>query len=637
MELKIEKIELFHFLSYMRAEFSNLTNYNVLIGKNNSGKSNLFKIFRMLKENYQNGAFYSRYIYEDNRNVEASVTLSFKLAKSFRRKLFRELYHGNYLDNVFLSSRRLEGFSTKYKWRDKKAAIQWLIDQGYYSKVKIEISYNNVIKNICISQISTKHREIEEEQILLRTILKGKPDNTNQTLISDISKLNVKENTIQDFFTNFHHINIGSVNSSLRNFFNNLNVFSKHPILSILMNLIKNEFFDIIFLIPDKRKFKKDSDRNNITSTILEPNGQNLAKFIHMKKVTNQDRWLFDFNQELHEYLPDIITMRQMVDQQDRTFLTFKERDIDFELRLENMGEGILNIAHFLAYIKELKENKILFIEEPELHLHPGLENKLRDKFINISNKIQIFITTHSREFLPNSNDECSVYLLKKENYQSTVNKIPEDKYEEIYRNLDMDIAKYIIQKSLIFDGDFWIKFIKKLIEDNRIETELWDFKRTLDMWNIKDPQELSKSKIKFCQYIASFANNQGGVLIIGISDKIPRNIIGLDYSPLENRVRDLKTLIKKQTKYNNNFVNIQQINLKDNNDLEKICLIITIAQTMKVIGVLQDDGSYIFKKRIGPSSETVNPEEIRESKQTVYNDNFDYLLYLKRYVDNKL
>ena len=45
---------------------------------------------------------------------------------------------------------------------------------------------------------------------------------------------------------------------------------------------------------------------------------------------------------------------------------------------------------------------------------------------------------------------------------------------------------------------------------------------------------------------------------------------------------------------------------------------------------------SFIYKKRVGTSSETVNPEELRESKQTVYSDNFDYLLYLKSYVDNK-
>ncbi len=636
MELKIEKIELFYFLSYMGAEFSNLNNYNVLIGKNNSGKSNLFKIFRMLKENYQNGSFSSRYIYGDYRHVEASVTLSFKLSKSFRRKLLSKLYHGNYLYYAFLSSEGLERYLKKDEGRDKNKAIPWLIDQGYYSIVNIIISYNNVIKNIYISEVSTKHREIEEEQILLRSILKDKPTNINQTLISDISKLNVKEKTIQNFFTDFPQINIGSVSSSLRNFFSNLTIFSKHPILSILMDLIKNEFFDIIFLIPDKRKFMKDSDRNNITSTMLEPNGQNLAKFFHMKKVTNQDKWLLDFNQELQEYFPDIITVEQVVDQTDKTYLTFKERDIDLDLRLENMGEGIKNVVHFLAYIKELNENKILFIEEPELHLHPGLENKLRDKFLEISNKIQIFITTHSSEFLPDSNDGCSVYLLKKESYQSTVNQIPEDKYEEIYRNLDMDINKYRLQKTLIYNEDFWIKFVRKSMEDNRIETELWDFKRTLDFWNIKENHELSKCKIKFCQHIASFANNQGGVLIIGISDKIPRKIIGLDYDSLENRVRDLLNFIKKRTKYNKNFVSIQQINLKDNN-IEKICLIIAIAQTKKVIGVLQDNGSFIYKKRTGTSSETVNPEDVRESKQAVYSDNFDYLLYLKSYVDKKL
>ncbi|MBY9006530.1 MAG: ATP-binding protein [Candidatus Lokiarchaeota archaeon] len=173
-------------------------------------------------------------------------------------------------------------------------------------------------------------------------------------------------------------------------------------------------------------------------------------------------------------------------------------------------------------------------------------------------------------------------------------------------------------------------------MEDNRIETELWDFKKTLNFWEIKEIQELNKSKIKFCQHIASFANNQGGVLIVGISDKIPRQIIGLDYNSLEDRLRDLKILIKKQTTYNEDFVEIQQIKLKDNN-IEKICLIIVIAQTMKEIGVLQEDGSYIYKKRIGPSSETVNPEEIRESKLTVYSKNFDFFLNLENYVDNKL
>ncbi|HDZ18268.1 MAG TPA: hypothetical protein ENH75_08260, partial [archaeon] len=255
MKLKIEKIELYHFLSYENAEFSDLNNYNVFIGKNNSGKSNLFKVFRMLKENYQKGIFSPRYLYEANTRVEASITIFFKLPLSLRRELLSILYHGNYLHYGFLASEGLEGCLKKKEWQNKNLAIPWLLDQGYYSKVKLEISYYNVLKNICISQVSAKHKKIEEEQILLRTIVEN---TSNNTIISDLSKLNIEGNTIRKFFTEFPSSIIGSIHSSLTNFFNDSYIFSKHPILSKLMDLIKNEFFDTIFLIPEKRKFKKD-------------------------------------------------------------------------------------------------------------------------------------------------------------------------------------------------------------------------------------------------------------------------------------------------------------------------------------------------------------------------------------------
>ncbi|MEE9376539.1 MAG: AAA family ATPase [Candidatus Lokiarchaeia archaeon] len=631
MNLKIEKIEIFHFFSYVRAKFSNLNNYNVLIGKNNSGKSNLFKIFRMLKENYQNGTFSSINIYENNEEVEASIILGFKISKTIREELLQKLYLGKYLHNAFLSSESLEGYLKRNEWNKKKKAIQWLIDQGCYSKIYVEIKHSKIIKNIYISQISIKHEKIGT-QILLKANL---ADKANQTIIPDIKKLIVKGKTIQNFFTDSPNSNIGSVSSNLKSFYGNLHIFSNDPVLSTLLTLLKNNFFDIILLIPDKRKFNKDSDKKNIVNTKLEPNGENLAKFIHMKKVLNQDQWLSEFNKELHEYLPDIITVEQMVNQLDRTYLIFKEKEINVDLLIENEGAGILNIIHFLVYIKELKENKILFIEEPELHLHPGLETKLRDKFINISDKIQIFITTHSREFLPENDDKSSVYLLKKEHYQSIVNLIPEERYEEIYRNLDIDIDKYRLQKSLMYNEEFWIKFIRKSMEDKRVEQELWDFKQTIDFWKIKDNLELTKSKIKFCQDIACFANNQGGVLIIGITNNYPRKIIGLEYESLENRIRDLHVLIRDRTNYHEDFVEIQQIKIKDENNKEKICLVIAIAQTLQTVGVEQFDGSIIYKKRIGPSCETVNPNEIRKNKQLLYSTNSEYLLYLKSFTEN--
>ena len=532
MELMIEDIKLFHVLSYVNTKFSNLNNYNVLIGKKNSGKSNLFKIIKILKINYQTGVFSARYLYEKNKEFGTSITFCFKLSKLFRKKLFSKLYFGHYLDNAFRSSENREGSLVEREWRNKNIALQWLMDEGFYSKLIVEISYSNTMENIYISQISVKHKKNENVQILLNTKTK---EGAHNYFISDISQPNCKDKTIQNFFSDFPPKRIGQNIVSIRVFFDNSHLFSTHPILSPLLELLSSNFFDSVFLIPDKRVFKRDSDIKKITQTILEPNGENFPKFIHMKKVTNNDKWLQDFNQELIQFFPDVIKLGQMVDQNDKTYLTFKERDIDIELQLENMGAGILNVAHFLACLMELKENKILFIEEPELFLHPGLEKKLRDKFIRISDKIQIFITTHSREFVPENNDRCSVHLIKKQNCQSVATQIPKEKYYEIYRNLDVDIDKYILQKSLIYNEDFWIRFVKKSMEDNRIEADLWDFKQTLDMWKIQEPQENIKSKIKFCQHIASFANNQGGVLIIGISNRIPRSIIGLDYDNLES------------------------------------------------------------------------------------------------------
>ena len=69
----------------------------------------------------------------------------------------------------------------------------------------------------------------------------------------------------------------------------------------------------------------------------------------------------------------------------------------------------------------------------------------------------------------------------------------------------------------------------------DRIENQLWDFKETFEMWHIKN-KEKEESKIKFCEQIAAFANVNGGVLIVGITNKPPRRVIGIQ--DLENKLK---------------------------------------------------------------------------------------------------
>ncbi|SDS62872.1 AAA ATPase domain-containing protein [Paenibacillaceae bacterium GAS479] len=80
------------------------------------------------------------------------------------------------------------------------------------------------------------------------------------------------------------------------------------------------------------------------------------------------------------------------------------------------MGDGIQSIIvlTFPLFINR-DENLLVFIEEPELYLHPGLQRKLIETFISFSN-FQYFITTHSNHFLDITLDieQISIYTFRK-------------------------------------------------------------------------------------------------------------------------------------------------------------------------------------------------------------------------------
>ncbi len=87
------------------------------------------------------------------------------------------------------------------------------------------------------------------------------------------------------------------------------------------------------------------------------------------------------------------------------------EIDVDNFL-LEVNGSGIRD-ALKLVLDYEFQKPHILFIEEPEVHLHPALEINLMQYLKKISSDCQIFISTHSTNFLDTS-DMKNVYLVQK-------------------------------------------------------------------------------------------------------------------------------------------------------------------------------------------------------------------------------
>jgi hypothetical protein len=90
---------------------------------------------------------------------------------------------------------------------------------------------------------------------------------------------------------------------------------------------------------------------------------------------------------------------------------TIAEIDVDNVLVQVN-GAGIREALRLVLDYEFLKP-EILLIEEPEIHLHPGLETSMMRYLRKISADTQVFLTTHSTNFLDTA-AMSNVYLISR-------------------------------------------------------------------------------------------------------------------------------------------------------------------------------------------------------------------------------
>ena len=149
-------------------------------------------------------------------------------------------------------------------------------------------------------------------------------------------------------------------------------------------------------------------------------------------------------------------------------------------------------------------------------------------------------------------------------------------------RNIQLEIREYETSDHILQDSNFWKSFVKKIMTLS-IENMQWDFKETLPMWKSTGTTK-KKKKIDFCEDVASFANMNGGVLIIGVSDKMPRKIVGLE--DLENKMKYVKDVIQKGIDYPRNLTHFQVLTFDDKENKGKMCLLIIIKCAISAVGV---------------------------------------------------
>ncbi|HEY4489552.1 MAG TPA: AAA family ATPase [Candidatus Paceibacterota bacterium] len=137
---------------------------------------------------------------------------------------------------------------------------------------------------------------------------------------------------------------------------------------------------------------------------------------------------------------------------------TIEDKSNHYEL--SQRSDGFKRFVTFLLLVSaeaetEILQDTLLLIDEPEIGLHPTGTRYLRDELIKISKDNQVVFSTHSIFMIDNRLVRRHL-IVKKENEITQVEEVSESNIQDeevIYKSLGYSIFSNLKEKNLIFEG----------------------------------------------------------------------------------------------------------------------------------------------------------------------------------------
>ncbi len=169
-------------------------------------------------------------------------------------------------------------------------------------------------------------------------------------------------------------------------------------------------------------KATKEISNSNFISELFTKIDEIENNIINLSKVEQHDV-IKEFNKRLKDMGLDD-TDFSFIDKSapfDQVFLSKKMNFLNLPLKYLGSGIEMIYSILFLDALASLsRENLIILIDEPELHLHPNLQEKFANYLYKLSEnkKYQIIITTHSPIFFKHlcNRDGVMALITKKDN-----------------------------------------------------------------------------------------------------------------------------------------------------------------------------------------------------------------------------
>jgi predicted ATPase len=202
------------------------------------------------------------------------------------------------------------------------------------------------------------------------------------------------------------------------------------------------------FHISDARGRKDQRGENQH----LTRNGDNLARYAFYLSEHHPERFQKILDGMVNR-VPGVHNIETKKTEDGYLILLFKDDVFNKAFLDRQVSDGTIKMFAYLALLNDPEPHPLLCIEEPENQLYPHLMTVLAEEFRAYSKQGQVFVSTHSPDFLNAIGLDESFYLLKENGY-TKIHRANKNKQIVACMN-DGDKLGRLWKEGVFDDGDF--------------------------------------------------------------------------------------------------------------------------------------------------------------------------------------
>ncbi len=367
--MKLESIQVKNFRAFKDAQMRDIPNFCVVVGANGTGKSTLFQLFGFLRNAMQ--------------------------------------------DNVAVALTKLGGGRGFHEVRSRNAS----------GPIEIELKFREAATKPLITYelaVNEDHRGpyVEKEILKYRRGSSGKPwhyldfkEGKGYAVVNEYDQVESEKDLVRDE-QSLKSPNILAIKG--------LAQFEKFPAVKALGDLVENWHISD-FHISDARR---ESDAGYAEH--LSASGDNLP-LVTQFLYKNHREIFGDILRTLPRRVPGINAVEARDTEDGKVLLRFQDSAFQEPFLSRYVSDGTIKMFAYLVLLNDPAPHPLLCVEEPENQLYPNLLVELAEEFRTYAGRgSQVFVSTHSPDFLDAVQLDEAFFLVKNDGY-TTIRRAKDD------------------------------------------------------------------------------------------------------------------------------------------------------------------------------------------------------------------